>query len=74
MFDPPVKCSEAHVSEEYIAEESEHAARVRLTNFDVARAPRGSAGRLVILTDWAYIPPPRPATPKDKRMWKELGS
>ncbi len=59
------KIMRLHVSEEYLTEESEHAARVRLTNFDVAKALRGSIGRLVVLTDRpSYLPnmPPGPRT------------
>ena len=50
-----------HVSQEFLTVGSEHAARGTLTDFDVARALRGSAGRAVILTDRLEYQPEEPA-------------
>jgi hypothetical protein len=49
------------VSQEFLIGGSEQAARVTLTDFDVARALRESAGRAVILTDRLEYQPEEPA-------------
>jgi hypothetical protein len=50
-----------HVSQEFLSGGSEDAARRALTEFDVARALRESAGRAVILTDRLQYQPEEPA-------------
>ena len=50
-----------HVSQEFLTVGSEHAVRGTLTDFEVARALRESAGRAVILTDRLEYQPEEPA-------------
>ena len=49
------------VSQEFLTGGSDDAARITLTDFDVARALRESAGRAVILTDRLDYQPEEPA-------------
>ena len=55
------KIMELRVSQEFLTGGSEDAARVTLTDFDVGRALRDSAGRVVILTDRLEYDAEKPA-------------